>query len=70
MTQKDRVYEVLSDYEWHDTRDIEGITKVTRVTSRVWDLKQLGHTIESRPGKYGFAQYRLIPKEPTQSTLL
>lgn len=67
MTQADRVYDVLSDGAWHDTREIESITKVTRVTSRVWDLKQKGHLIEARPGEYKFSQYRLTPSGESQT---
>lgn len=63
MTQAQRVYEVLGDHAWHDTREIESLTKVTRVTSRVWDLKQQGHRIERKIGQYGFAQYRLLKAE-------
>ncbi len=41
-----------------------------KYTSRITDLRQLGHTIECEKRKNGMSVYRLVPKRDTPSIQL
>lgn len=67
-TQKQRLYNLLSDRLWHDTVEImdkvysiEEKKGICRIGARVYDLKKDGHEIESRRkvGSETVWEYRL-----------
>ncbi len=57
MSQADKLLELLSDEEAHSTVEIMRVVYggdhlgLARVGARVYDLKEKGYVIESRPGK-------------------
>lgn len=79
MSQKQKLLNLLSDYEWHSTIEICDIVYgaihfgLARVGARIFDLKQDGHTIEGKhdPERQTIYWYRLIPKlEPKQMAMI
>jgi len=67
-SQKARLLTLLSDYEWHDTPNIQVAVYganhlgIARVAARVNDLKNDGHDIESRKITQAIWSYRLVEK--------
>ena len=67
--QKDRLFSLLSDNQWHSTieimqkvYDLGDRRGISRIAARIYDLKREGHNIESRSSVGSLWEYRLTPK--------
>ena len=64
MTDCEIILQILKDYQWHNIIEIMKQGKPFSVNwavrSRVSDLKKRGCIIESRIGKNGQAEYKLL----------
>ena len=45
-SQKDRILDLLSDGQWHDTVELHAIC--WRYGARLWDLRQAGYSLDKR----------------------
>lgn len=64
MTQKQRIFEILSDGEWHSNVEIHEATGIYRYGARIFDLQHQDHiSIETKYGKGALYFYKLIPKQ-------
>lgn len=64
-----RVLGVLSDYEWHGTREIVRAADVCACNSIIAELRANAFKIETRCIGRGRYEYRLIPKHEQLSLL-
>jgi hypothetical protein len=78
MSQASRLYQLLSDHQWHSTPEIlERVyggshLGIARIGARIHDLRSKGHDIEGKrhPDNPAIFLYRLVEKEPTTLPLI
>jgi len=67
--QCQKIYDILSDEQWHSNIELHESTGIYRYGARIFELKGNGYDIEARNGKKPYYFYRL-KLEPKQLTLV